>query len=348
MAWICMLCAAHGATRRALDLAAWVDASADAARLARLSSVRTIYAVTFALRPDGRLEALPAPALRAWLPDARARGARVLATVQNLGPAGFDPAPVRGWIADPARRAAHVADLVALVLGGDYDGLALDYEALGPEDAEAVSAFVEALGGALRERGRVLSVAVPARTAAPPPPHALAFDWARIGAAADEVVVMAYDHSWPGGPPGPVAPLDWVLEVARHARATLPPDRLRLALPLYGYDWGDATVPVPQRDLRRWITSRGGARARPAPVPRGAGRAYARSYLDPAGARRVVYGDGPDATLEKAAALGRAGVARLAFWRAEYAADGLFERLARRRATPARYTNEKTDVGSGR
>ncbi len=310
--------------RATLDLAAWLDASADAARLADVR-LPTIYPVLFALRPDGRVEALAAPALRAWLPAARARGVRVLPTVQNLGPAGFDPGPVRARLADPA---VHVAELVALA--APFDGLALDYEALGPEDAAPLASFVEALAAALHARGLRLAVAVPARTAEPPPPHALAWDLARIGRAADEVVVMAYDHAWPGGSPGPVAPLDWVLAVARYAKATVPPDRLRIALPLYGYDWGADTLPVPQRDLKQWIARRGGGGATRVPLRRGVGRTYARSYLDREGRPRWLYGDPVEATLEKARALRRQGIRRLAFWRAEYAADGLFERLGER------------------
>lgn len=317
------------AAKGALDLAAWLDASADPSQLRALETpaVTTLYPVLFVLRPNGQLEALDAPALRAWLPGARARGVRVLPTVQNLGAAGFDPAPVRAHLANATRRAAHVADLVARVAEGPFDGLALDYEALGPEDREAISAFVEALAAALQARGLALSVAVPARTAAPPPPHALAFDWRRIGHAADEVVVMAYDHAWPSGPPGPVAPLDWVLAVARHGMATVPAERLRIGLPLYGYDWGAPALPVPQRDLPRWIARRGGIAATPAPLPPGAGRAFARAYRMPDGDRRRIYGDDPPATLQKAASLRRLGLPRLAFWRAEYAADGLFERL---------------------
>ncbi len=79
---------------------------------------------------------------------------------------------------------------------------------------------------------------VHAKTAEPGTwPGARAQDWRAIGAAADEVRVMAYDYTSAGSPPGPVAPAAWVDQVLELATSLVPRDRIVLGVPTYGYDW---------------------------------------------------------------------------------------------------------------
>ena len=61
---------------------------------------------------------------------ARAAGLRIVPSIQN---AGFNREAVAAIIHDPARRAQHVQDLVALVTANGFDGLDLDYESLNIE-----------------------------------------------------------------------------------------------------------------------------------------------------------------------------------------------------------------------
>lgn len=62
-------------------------------------------------------------------------------------------------------------------------------------------------------------------------------DWAAIGAVADRVRVMAYDFHWSTSTAGGVAPLSWVDSVAAFAVTVIPPAKVNLGMPLYGYDW---------------------------------------------------------------------------------------------------------------
>jgi spore germination protein YaaH len=48
---------------------------------------------------------------------------------------------------------------------------------------------------------------------------------------------MTYDYSYPGGTPGPIAPIDWVQQVVNYAASVIPRSKLLLGIGAYGYDW---------------------------------------------------------------------------------------------------------------
>jgi spore germination protein YaaH len=48
---------------------------------------------------------------------------------------------------------------------------------------------------------------------------------------------MAYDYHRPGTSPGPVAPLAWVEANIQNTLQTVPPEKLWLGIPGYGYRW---------------------------------------------------------------------------------------------------------------
>ena len=75
-----------------------------------------------------------------------------------------------GWLnhrllTDDETSARALAEIVDYVVGEGHDGLDLDLEGVRPEDRAAYTAFVARLGAALRERGKLLTLAVPAKTA---------------------------------------------------------------------------------------------------------------------------------------------------------------------------------------
>ena len=123
------------------------------------------------------------------------------------------------------------------MVGEGHDGLDLDLEGVQPDDRTAYTAFVARLGAALRERGKLLTLAVPAKTADTTTGWGGAFDYAALGAHADLVTVMAYEYhgSWSG--PGPIAPYAWVEQVAAFAVSQIPPEKVLLGLAAYGFDW---------------------------------------------------------------------------------------------------------------
>lgn len=151
-------------------------------------------------------------------------------------------------VTEPAVAAFAIEQLVAAV--GAWHGLALDFEGLDPGDRQALSAFINALGDAVRAAGKSFLVALPAKTSDIRTGWSGAYDYAAIANAADLYLVMAYGYtSSASATPGSTAPLPWVDASLAFAAANIPADRLLLGVAFYGYDWNLTRGP-PARALR--------------------------------------------------------------------------------------------------
>jgi spore germination protein len=163
-------------------------------------------------------------------------GVRVIPTVQNYLDGGWQGALVADLLSDPARAQAHREALVKAAVDNGWDGLDIDYESLPPTAGPVFTDFMAALADDLHAQDLQLTVAVPARVS-DQEEWGLAYSYQVLGRIVDEVRVMTYDHSWSGSDAGPIAPLQWVEDVATHASQTVPKEKLMLGLATYGYDW---------------------------------------------------------------------------------------------------------------
>ena len=183
----------------------------------------------YAAAPDGALvkapEAEDAAKLAAW----REAGVLILPTIANAAPQA-----VRS-----ETRAAHIAHIVALVERMNYDGIDIDYESFPLSTRDDFSAFVEVLSAELHARGRLLSVAVHAKTSDRGTwEGAAAQDWARLAAAVDVFRIMAYDYHHRASPEaGPIGPPQWAADVLGYAATVTDLSKVRLGLHFYGYRW---------------------------------------------------------------------------------------------------------------
>lgn len=185
-----------------------------------------------------------AAANAAWsMQQLRAAGLQVLPAIAD----GSGKGTMAKTLADPAKRAGHIADLVNLVVQGGYDGLDLDYEVFAFSDGRASwpatqpnwTAFVNELAAALHAQGKLLSVTIP-----PPCNTAGAcggtngyfvYDLPGIAQAADRIRIMTYDYHV--GSAGPIAPLPWVTSVMTYAASVAPAGKLSVGIPAYGRVW---------------------------------------------------------------------------------------------------------------
>ena len=163
---------------------------------------------------------------------ARERGLRLFPSLLTLSP----------WLnhrllTDETASATAINQIVEYVDAEGYDGFDLDLEGIQLADRDAYSEFVARLGAALRERGKLLTLAIPPKAAETRTGWAAGYDYAALGRHADLITIMAYDFSGAWGEPGPVAPYDWVDRVAAYATSQIPPEKVLLGLAFYGYDW---------------------------------------------------------------------------------------------------------------
>jgi len=177
----------------------------------------------------------------AFVQLARSRGLTVFATVANwnIAKGRFDRAIAQAILAGPGSRSRHIGRLVNLCKVRDYNGIDLDWEALRAEDRGPFATFVEALARRLHAAGKRLSIAVYPKTSEPGQWQTQrSEDWPRIGHAVDQFKIMTYDFSGPWSQPGPVAPPSWTSHVLAFAETIVPPHKIWMGVPFYGFDWG--------------------------------------------------------------------------------------------------------------
>lgn len=119
-----------------------------------------------------------------------------------------------------------------------YRELCLDIEGVRYENKERYTDFVGRAAESLHKAGFRLSICIPAKTGnSADSSWSGAYDYTLLGNLVDRVIIMAYDFHWPGGPPGPIAPISWLQDVIDYAIIEIPLEKIYFALGLYGYDW---------------------------------------------------------------------------------------------------------------
>lgn len=300
-------------------LIAWLHDGTSAdyrAQVAAMTGVSVVSPTWWRLdrRDPGALTDSADPAFVAW---AHGRGLAVWPLLGNR----IDPDLSDAVLRDPARRARLVASTVEALKRAGADGVNVDFENLHDATAPLLTAFVAELRAALA--GPVVSVDVTAMTDS----WALgnwstAYDRPGLAAAADYVVLMAYDQHNRLRPGGPVAGLDWVQDALVFLLRSVPPPKVVLGVPLYARDWVDdptelgvvgldATLGMAQMaqrlaavDAHATFDARAGQRL--------------FTYVDPEGRGHRVWLEDADSLAAKARLVADHGLAGAAAWRAGF------------------------------
>lgn len=127
-------------------------------------------------------------------------------------------------------------DLAAAVAAYNLDGVNIDIENVTEVERQDYVAFVRLLREKLGPHKRI-AVAVGANPYGSITGWAGSYDYAGLARYCDYLFIMAYDESYDGSVPGPVASLSFVERSVKYALSQVPKDRLVLGLPFYGRIW---------------------------------------------------------------------------------------------------------------
>lgn len=170
---------------------------------------------------------------------ARQYGVRPLLVLTTLGEDGqFSSTRAQQLLRDATARSALIENLAQTLAAQGFAGVDIDFEYIPAEDAAAYADFVRAVRARLEPIGYTVMVALAPKTSAGQPGLLYeAHDYAALGAAADDVLLMTYEWGYALSEPMAVAPIDKVEQVVRFAVSQIPPDKIFLGMPNYGYDW---------------------------------------------------------------------------------------------------------------
>ena len=190
--------------------------------------------------------------MRNLLKTAREQNVKVLALVHNLvynkDIDGREAA--HRVLANAENRRALIANLLAVIQENGFAGIEIDIENIYPRDRELFNQLIKELAEALAPGQYILSVALPARLDGQTGlSWSDSFDYQTVGRYAHQVVIMTYDEHGVFGGPGPVASLPWVEKVICSVLREIPPAKVILGIPAYGFDWNE------DREQPRYISS---------------------------------------------------------------------------------------------
>ncbi|MCX7921702.1 MAG: glycoside hydrolase family 18 protein [Clostridia bacterium] len=190
---------------------------------------------SYRVRADGSLIPMSDEAV---LRAARPFRAAPLLVITNETGETFDTELVHTILSSEAVQNTLINNILNTLRSKGYYGLNIDFERVRPADRQLYNNFLRKVTDALRPQGYLVSTALaPKVSGAQTGAWYEAHDYPAHGEIVDFVVPMTYEWGWSGGPPMPVAPIDQVRRVINYAVSVMPPKKIMMGIPLYGYNW---------------------------------------------------------------------------------------------------------------
>ena len=179
-----------------------------------------------------------------------------LMTLTNFdSESGFSGEIAHALFTDQAAQQNLFNNILTVLRAGNYYGLNLDFEYVLQTDRQNYNNFLRRLTDLLHENGYIIVTALaPKLSDSQEGLLYSAHDYAFHGKTVDYVVLMTYEWGYTYGPPMAVAPLNQVRRVLDYAVTVIPPEKILMGMPNYGYDW---TVPFVQGTAARPLTNVG-------------------------------------------------------------------------------------------
>jgi spore germination protein YaaH len=207
--------------------------------LAHSAKIGILVPTWYSVDANGLVSGAPNPEV---LQAAQEEHLPVMPIIGSSGKAAF-----HSLLLNPAAQKAMIGSLLQQAKLYGYSGIQFDFEDISWTDRDALSALVKESADALHAAGLQLSIATVPN--APGYPGAGAFaqwiyaDWRgaydlkALAQSVDLICLMTYDQHTRWTTPGPVAGWQWTIDNLNYALQFVPPQKLSLGIPLYGYHW---------------------------------------------------------------------------------------------------------------
>lgn len=207
--------------------------------MAHASQVGILVPTWYSVDANGLVTGAPNPEV---MRVAREQHVPVMPIIGSTGKADF-----HSLLADGNAQQAMIASLVQQCKLYGYSGIQFDFEDISWTDRGALSSMVLIASNELHSAGLKLSIATvpnaPGYPGAGPFARWIYADWRgaydlkALAKYVDLICLMTYDQHTRWTAPGPVAGWQWTLDNLKYALQFVPPQKLSLGIPLYGYHW---------------------------------------------------------------------------------------------------------------
>lgn len=207
--------------------------------LAHSDKISILVPTWYSVDANGLVTGAPNPEV---MRVARERRVPVMPIISSTGKAAFHT-----LLGSSAAQQSMLAALLQQAKLNGYMGFQFDFEDISWTDRDALSSLVAESASVLHNARLKLSIATVPN--APGYPGAGAFsrwiyaDWRgaydlkALAKSVDLICLMTYDQHTRWTTPGPVAGWQWTLDNLKYALQFVPPQKLSLGIPLYGYHW---------------------------------------------------------------------------------------------------------------
>lgn len=170
---------------------------------------------------------------------AKGYGVAPILTLTPFGPDGrFNNNLISQVVNNETAKLQLIENLTAQIEERGFEGVDIDFEYVLAEDRIPFADFVGDVREAINALGYPVSVALAPKIS--DTQEGLLYegkDYALLGEAADFVLLMTYEWGYTYGPAMAVAPINKVRQVVEYALTKIPPEKIHLGIPNYGYDW---------------------------------------------------------------------------------------------------------------
>lgn len=237
--------------------------------------------------------------------------------IANFREGNFSPEVTRAVFTEPAARNRLIEGVADTMRLKGFRALNIDFENIYPADRELYNQFLRDITDRLHREGFLVSTALaPKVSATQRGSWYEAHDYPVHGEIVDFVVIMTYEWGWSGGPPMAVSPIPQVRQVLDYAVTAIPPEKILMGAPLYGYDW---TLPFVQGgEWARTLSPQGavdqaaavGAAIQYDPVA----QAPYYTYYDPRGREHIVWFEDARSMQAKFDLIREYGLRGISYW----------------------------------
>ena len=161
---------------------------------------------------------------------------RILPIVSNFNSSknDFDGKLLHYLLTDTIRRNKFIEQIADTLSYYHFDGINVDFEELNEESNDPLTSFQKKLFETLHARNMLVTMDVEPKNGD--------YDYTKLSAYNDYIILMAYDEYNGSTGPGPISGQKWIEDAVSWTADRIAPSKIILGIAGFGYGWSDGKI----------------------------------------------------------------------------------------------------------